>query len=105
MSGLTENILIGIDLAGTETNPTGWAMWKNKIISTCHLHENKQILDRSLTLKPTLIAIDVSPSIPMKGSMRKVDKEMQKQGSPVLPPLFPAMEKLTLRAIEITKKS
>jgi len=29
---------------------------------------------------------------------------MHKQGYPVLPPLFPAMKKLTLRAIEITKK-
>jgi len=29
---------------------------------------------------------------------------MNKHGYPVLPPLFPAIEKLTLRAIEITKK-
>jgi predicted nuclease with RNAse H fold len=36
--------------------------------------------------------------------MRKADKEMHKHGYPVLPPLFPAMEKLTLRAIEIAKK-
>ncbi|TEU04293.1 DUF429 domain-containing protein, partial [Candidatus Bathyarchaeota archaeon] len=36
--------------------------------------------------------------------MRKVDKEMYKHGYPVLPPRFPAMKKLTLRAIEITKK-
>ncbi|TET20836.1 DUF429 domain-containing protein [Candidatus Bathyarchaeota archaeon] len=104
MSGLTENIIIGIDLAGTETNPTGWAMWKNKVISTCHLHENKQILDCSLTLKPTLIAIDAPLSLPTKGAMRKADKEMRKHGYPVLPPRFPAMKKLTLRAIEITKK-
>ena len=104
MSGLTENIIIGIDLAGTETNPTGWTMWKNKTITVCHLHENKQILDRSLTLPPTLIAIDAPLNLPTKGSMRKVDKEMHKHGYPVLPPLFPAMKKLTLRAIEITKK-
>lgn len=71
MSGLTENIIIGIDLAGIETNPTGWAMWKNKVISTCHLHENKQILDRSLTLKPTLIAIDAPLSLPTKGSEKR----------------------------------
>ena len=80
-------------------------MWKNMVIPTCHLHENKQILDRSLTLKPTPIAIDAPLSQPTKGAMRKADKEMQKHGYPVLPPRFPAMEKLTLRAIEITKKS
>ena len=104
MLGLTENIIIGIDLAATETNPTRWALWRNKAISTCYLHENKQILDHSLTLKPTLVAIDAPLSLPMKGSLRKVDKEMHKHGYPVLPILFPAMEKLTLRAIEITKK-
>jgi len=104
MSGLTENIIIGIDLSGTETNPSGWALWKNKVISTCHLHENKQILDCSLTLKPTIIVIDAPLSLPTKGAMRNADKEMQKHGYPVLPPRFPAMKKLTLRAIEITKK-
>jgi len=71
MSGLTENIIIGIDLAGIETNPSGWTLWKNKVISTCHLHENKQILDCSLTLSPTLIAIDAPLSLPTKGAMRK----------------------------------
>jgi len=36
--------------------------------------------------------------------MRQVNKEMHKHGCPVLRPLFPAMEKLTLGPIEITKK-
>ena len=36
--------------------------------------------------------------------MRPVNKEMHKQGYPVFPPIFPAMGKLTLRTIEITKK-
>jgi predicted nuclease with RNAse H fold len=65
---------------------------------------SKQILDRSLTLSPTLIAIDAPLSLPMNGNMRQVDKEMHKHGYPVRPPLFPAMEKLTLIAIEIAKK-
>jgi len=52
--------MLGIDLTGTETDPTGWTLWKNKAISACHLQENKQILDRSLTLSPTLIAIDAT---------------------------------------------
>lgn len=105
MSGLTENTIIGIDLAGTETNPTGWALWKNKTITVCHLHENKQILDRSLTLSPTLIAVDAAPQPADQRRYEKVDKEMHKHGYPVRPPLAPAMKKLTLRAIEITKKS
>ncbi|UCF58572.1 MAG: hypothetical protein JSV15_05760 [Candidatus Bathyarchaeota archaeon] len=31
MSGLRENIIIGIDL-GTETNPTRFTMWKTELI-------------------------------------------------------------------------
>jgi predicted nuclease with RNAse H fold len=68
---------------------------ENKAISTYHLHENKQILDRSLTLSPPLIAIDPFFSLLMKDRMRSVNKEGHNHGCPVLSPLLPAMERLT----------
>jgi len=79
-------------------------MWKTRVISTCHLPENKQILDHSQTLKPTLIVID--PLQP--ADQRRYEKSGYRNAQTWIscsPPLFPAMEKLTLRAIEITKKS
>lgn len=45
-----------------------------------------------------------SPQSADQRRYEKADKEMHKNGYPVLPPRFPAMEKLTLRAIEITKE-
>jgi predicted nuclease with RNAse H fold len=101
---MQKNIITGIDLAGMEKNPTGWALWKNKTISTCHLYENQEILEHLTTFEPNLIAIDAPLSLPKKEAMRKADKEMCRLGYPVFPPSFPAMKKLTLRAMKITQQ-
>ena len=101
---MQEKVIIGIDLAGVEKNPTGWASWKNKTISTRHLYKNQEIFEHSTKLEPTLIAIDAPLSLPKKGATRKADKEMHRRGYPVFPPRFPAMEKLTLRAMKITQQ-
>ena len=101
---MQENIIIGIDLAGVPKNPTGWASWKNKTISTCHLYENREILEQLTKIKPILVVIDAPLSLPKEGAIRKADREMYRRGYPVFPPRFPAMEKLTLRAMEITQQ-
>jgi predicted nuclease with RNAse H fold len=101
---MKENIITGIDLAAMPKNPTGLASWKNKLISTCHLYENKKILEQLTKIKPVLVAIDAPLSLPKEGAMRKSDREMCRRGYPVFPPRFPAMEKLTLRARRITQQ-
>lgn len=101
---MKENIIIGIDLAGVPKNPTGWALWRNKVISTCLLYENKEILELLTKIRPVLAAIDAPLSLPKEGAMRKADREMHRRGYPVFPPRFPAMEKLTLRARKITQQ-
>lgn len=104
MLGLEKKIIIGLDLAGTETNPTGWAVWKNKTVSTCLVYKDQEILDRLQNLKQALVAIDAPLSFPKEGIIRSADRQMHKRGYPVFPPRFPAMEKLTLRAIKLTQK-
>jgi len=47
-----KEVIIGIDLAALEKNPTGWACWENKQISTCHLHSGEEIIRRTLNYKP-----------------------------------------------------
>jgi len=101
---MQKNIIIGLDLAGVATNPSGWALMKNKAISTRQLHHDEEILKSSTDCRPHLIAIDAPLSLPKKGTTRKADREMHKQGYPVLPPRFSAMEKLTLRAIRIAQE-
>jgi len=101
---MQKSIIVGIDLAGVATNPTGWALLKNKAISTHHLYHDEEILKRSTDCRPQLIAVDAPLSLPKKDIMREADREMQKRGYPVLPPCLPAMKKLTLRAISIVQE-
>lgn len=101
---MQKNIVVGIDLAGVATNPTGWALLKNKAIFAHQLYHDEEILKHSTDCKPHLIAIDAPLSLPKKGTMRKSDRKMHKLGYPVFPPHFPAMEKLTLRAINIAEE-
>jgi len=101
---MQKNVIVGIDLAGAATNPTGWALLKNRAISAYHLYHDEEILKRSTDCRPHLIAVDAPLSLPKKDIMRKADREMYKRGYPVFPPRFPAMEKLTLRAIRMVQE-
>lgn len=100
---MQENVIVGIDLAGTLKNPTGWAMWKNKTVSVYQLYDDEEILRRSIDCDPALIAIDAPLNLPSKDVMRRADREMYKRGYPVFPLRFPAMETLTLRAMKINR--
>jgi predicted nuclease with RNAse H fold len=96
--------VIGIDLAGISTNPTGWAMLKEKTVKTVLLYTDKEIFENTIKNHPALIAIDAPLSLPKKDVLfRKVDREMIRKGYRVLPLNLPAMKKLTLRAIKLNK--
>lgn len=97
------DIIVGTDLAAISTNPTGWARWKGKRISACHLYQDREILEQSLSFQPKLVAIDAPLNFPEKKATRKAEREMCKKGYHVFPPRFRTMEKLTERAIKISK--
>lgn len=106
---MQKNIIVGIDLAGTAKNPTGWALWKNKVVSACQLYQNEEILRRSFDCSPSLVAIDAPLNLPSKDIMREADRERQTERCmnadiPFPPPRFPSMEKLTLRAMKIAQE-
>jgi len=101
---LQQEIIIGIDLAGIPKNPTGWTALKNRKISACQLYADKEIVETTLNCQPAIVAIDAPLSLPKKGLLRQIDREMHKQGYPVFPPLFRTMEKLTVRAMKIAKE-
>ncbi|MEM3700381.1 MAG: DUF429 domain-containing protein [Candidatus Bathyarchaeia archaeon] len=100
---MENSIIIGIDLAGSSKNPTGWALWKNKIVKANLVYTDEEILKGILSHSPSIVAIDAPLRLPKEGILRKADKEMIKRGYRVFPPGLPAMEKLTLRAIKINK--
>jgi predicted nuclease with RNAse H fold len=101
MLELKDRCVIGIDLAGSSKNPTGWALLKDTTVETLLLHTDNEIVENTLRNQPTLIAIDAPLSLPKKGEFfRKADREMIRKGYRVLPPNLPAMRKLALRAIK-----
>jgi hypothetical protein len=99
-----KEVIIGIDLAALEKNPTGWACWENKQISTCHLYSSEEIIRRTLNYKPKIIAIDAPLTMPKTSTTRQADRNMMKKGYPVFPPLMRSMKALTKRAISLTHR-
>lgn len=100
---MKNEVIIGIDLAGKEKNPTGWASWDNKVVETAIIYMNKEILEKITHVKPTIVAIDAPLKLPKKGLLRKADKDLIKRGYRILLPGLPAMKGLTLRAIKLNK--
>jgi len=100
---LKSKVIIGIDLAGKEENPTGFALLKHKRIETCLIYTNKEILEAVNAAKPIIVALDAPLKLPKRGIFRKGDLELIKNGYRVFPPGLPAMKKLTLRAIKLNK--
>ncbi|MGB9778304.1 MAG: DUF429 domain-containing protein [Candidatus Bathyarchaeales archaeon] len=100
---MKNSIIIGIDLAGSPKNSTGWALWKGKMVKTDLIYTDAEILEGVLSHNPSIVAIDAPLRLPKEGILRKPDKEMIKRGYRVFPPSLPAMKKLTLRAMKVNK--
>jgi len=95
--------LVGIDLAGKPERPSGWALLRGRTVTVKELYADGEILFETFGAKPALVAIDAPLTLPERGALREAGREMQGRGYPVLPPLFPAMKVLTLRAIRMTE--
>lgn len=93
--------IVGLDLAGVEKNKTGFCFLENSKVETCVLYKDKEIIEKIKEIKPEIIAIDAPLSLPKKGLMRKIEKELRKKGIRIFPPLLPSMKKLTERGIKI----
>ena len=94
---------VGIDLAGAEKNPSGWAALEGLRARTALLASDEEIVEATARTSPDLVAIDAPLTLPEVGYAREVDKAMHRLGLHVLPPLFPAMKALTLRGIRLSE--
>lgn len=100
---MKKETIIGIDLAGKPENPTGWAAWKGKTVKTCLVYTDDEILENIVRSKPAIVAVDAPLALPKEGILRRADKDMIRMGYRVFPPCLPAMKKLTLRGMKISK--
>lgn len=96
--------VIGIDLAGSPANPSGFAVLSGHTFHTRLVHSDQEIVNLCLKEEPTLVAIDAPLSSPARENIRKADTELIKRGLRVFPPTFAGMRLLTKRGIRLAKK-
>ncbi len=96
--------IIGIDLAGHQTNPSGFALLSGRTFKTRLVHSDKEIINLCMQEQPALVAIDAPLSLPVRGNLRNADASLIKRGLRVFPPTFAGMRSLTERGIHLAKK-
>jgi predicted nuclease with RNAse H fold len=104
MSEFKGKCVIGIDLAASSRNPSGWALLKGNTVKTSLVYTDSEILENIVRNHSALIAIDAPLSLSEKGAFfRKADREMIRKGYKVFPPNLPAMKKLALWTIRLNR--
>lgn len=96
--------IIGIDLAGKETNSTGIAALTEDDLSVFIVKSDKEIMEKCEVDHPDVVAIDAPLNFPEEGGLREADSELISRGRRVFPPGFGGMKSLTERGIRLAKK-
>jgi len=105
-------LIIGLDLAGVETRPTGVCLLAGMKTETCLLYTNEEILKKIDRAKPQVIAIDAPLSLPPGRRtvedrsgvhLRESDKELLWRGIKFFPITLGPMRKLTERGIYLKR--
>lgn len=109
--------VVGIDLAGVETKPTGFCVLdENLNTKTKILFRDEEIIEEIVKIKPKVVSIDAPLALPKGrcclrktckcrkfGHFRKCDLELRKMGIKFFPITLGPMRKLTERGIKLRK--
>jgi len=91
--------VVGIDLAGMEKNPTGFAVLEDNTVHTCILFKDEEIVSATEKANPEIVAVDAPLS---KGdSFRVCDLELKNRGFHPLPLNLKGMIPLVERGIKL----
>jgi uncharacterized protein len=100
--------VVGLDLAGVPTRPTGFCGLDGLHAETADLYSDEEIIQRTLQANPEIIGIDAPLSLPLGRvsledrngpHLRPCDRELIKQGVKIFPMTLGPMRKLTKRGI------
>jgi len=105
--------VVGIDLAGVETKPTGFCILDEKLnAEACVVFKDREIVQKVLEINPKVVAIDAPLALP-KGRksleqrvnihLRECDRQLLKMGIKFFPITLGPMRKLTKRGIKLRK--
>ena len=109
--------IVGIDLTGSESRPSGWSFLDNGWANTERIGSDEELIAATIAAKPELISIDSPLSLPKGritvddedpgrkefGIMRQCERILKKRGINVYPSLIRSMQALTARGIRLAK--
>jgi hypothetical protein len=62
--------IVGVDLTGSETRPTGWAVMRGRAVASAMLRTDDEIFEATLQQQPTLVSIDSPLTVVVSASSR-----------------------------------
>ena len=104
--------IVGLDLAGVESRPSGFCKLENMKAETSLVYTNEEILAKIRKTNPRIIAIDAPLSLPpgrksigerTGAHLRESDRELLKKGIKFFPITLGPMRKLTERGISLKR--
>jgi len=104
--------VVGLDLAGVESRPTGLCVLKGLMAETFLFYSDEEIVRKTEESKPKIVAIDAPLSLPTgrksieqktKVHLRECDRELLKRGIKFFPVTLGPMRKLTSRGITLRR--
>lgn len=102
--------VVGLDLAGVESRPTGLCVLKGLMAEAFLVYTNDEVVRKTEESNPKVVAIDAPLSLPAgrrsieqrtKVHLRECDKELLKRGIRFFPVTLGPMRKLTSRGITL----
>lgn len=114
---LPSHRIVGIDLTGSESRPSGWCLIQDGKAMTRRIGSDEELIQATMETKPDLISIDSPLSLPkgritvtdddpgrqVFGITRECERILKKRGVNVYPSLIQSMQALTARGIRLAK--
>ena len=109
--------VVGIDLTGSESRPSGWCELRGRVATTRMVGSDDEIIESITVGNPHLVSIDSPLTLPAgrhdvgdddpardeMGIMRVCERTLKRRGINVYPCLIPSMQRLTARGIRLAK--
>jgi len=105
-------LIVGLDLAGVESRPTGFCVLADINAETFLIYADKEILGKIRESRPAVVAVDAPLSLPPGRKsiedrtgvhLRECDRELLKRGIKFFPVTLGPMRKLTKRGINLRR--
>jgi predicted nuclease with RNAse H fold len=104
LTGGRRSAAVGVDLAGSEQRPTGWALLRGPAAEVRTLRTDAEIVAATLGAGARVVSIDSPLSVPAEGIIRESERQLMALRIGVYPCLLPSMRALTERGMRLKER-